>query len=716
MLLAIPTVREDAEDDADELDTDDFAAKATAHLRPRFEHHSNLSGATAFTTRSAVAIDALREAANQLPADLSLLHNAAKKLLDLAIPPSLIDSDESDDLAEQFTLSGSSAAQSLREAESTLSTVADPYSNENYLRPSDLLLAFFHLTPDDSIGEGSWRPDNILYKANLAKCAFNLMTIDWDNGPSSQSRDFLNLMNDVFPQPYLSSTVVAKEEDKITGASDLDDLTFDIALAMRVQCFIMSLRSFPKVHLESLWLEAFFDLDDELAPHDDSSVSGPPLKSWNFVGGEGVASTLSPNQEIEIERILNEIRACLGPRPAWTKKIAAGKLRKLEQTFSWADFRYQMIRWILARDSELESVLGGSKGVKGISETLQKEFNRREKSTQPIRFAGGEPKVWREFNKRKSLMNAEQRHTHESTIPNPKRASETDPQGIPAVDHAGHGLADEAVEEPLPGLEDDDIAPPSIDVIEVDESSGLRKAPASRGGTKSGAFYANQQDAQQVTFDSQDLIVVVPSNATSQSRQTDRADATEDNVTQDTGFQDQGLGNAAADARRKVMQEALKKSNAGKSNKRAAPDDFEPRNSSPKQAPRVPDSSYDPQEDENNIEEDRRQSETQNQQRNNDNGDTIERTSIGEAPPSSSYLEVNDMAKAVVVQKKPYIPQTRTPWSQSEINTLLAGIARHGPQFAVIKKKDSENGDILHRRDQTGIRDKLRNMKFDYLK
>ena len=57
--------------------------------------------------------------------------------------------------------------------------------------------------------------------------------------------------------------------------------------------------------------------------------------------------------------------------------------------------------------------------------------------------------------------------------------------------------------------------------------------------------------------------------------------------------------------------------------------------------------------------------------------------------------------------------QTRRPWSDTEIETLLKLIERHGTSWKDLKERDV--GDVLKLRDQTSLRDKTRNEKLEYL-
>ena len=79
------------------------------------------------------------------------------------------------------------------------------------------------------------------------------------------------------------------------------------------------------------------------------------------------------------------------------------------------------------------------------------------------------------------------------------------------------------------------------------------------------------------------------------------------------------------------------------------------------------------------------------------------------------YSNVNSVAKDRVADRSK-APQSRRPWSELEIETLLKLIEHHGISYTRIKKEDALDQSILEDRDQVAIKDKVRNMKMDYLK
>ena len=82
-----------------------------------------------------------------------------------------------------------------------------------------------------------------------------------------------------------------------------------------------------------------------------------------------------------------------------------------------------------------------------------------------------------------------------------------------------------------------------------------------------------------------------------------------------------------------------------------------------------------------------------------------------------SYMEVNRRAKEVTqLYKQDKVPQLRKAWEPAEIDRFIQLIGECGPSYSTIKTTDAATGNVLIQRSQGNLKDKARNMKFDYLK
>lgn len=82
---------------------------------------------------------------------------------------------------------------------------------------------------------------------------------------------------------------------------------------------------------------------------------------------------------------------------------------------------------------------------------------------------------------------------------------------------------------------------------------------------------------------------------------------------------------------------------------------------------------------------------------------------------ASQYKLVNHAAKESLVRNLPKQPQVRRPWSNEEVQALMEYMDEYGCSWAAIKAADSQR-QILERRSQVDLKDKARNMKYDYLR
>jgi hypothetical protein len=93
-----------------------------------------------------------------------------------------------------------------------------------------------------------------------------------------------------------------------------------------------------------------------------------------------------------------------------------------------------------------------------------------------------------------------------------------------------------------------------------------------------------------------------------------------------------------------------------------------------------------------------------------------------EHPMTSNYELVNAQAKQITIKVSKPI-QTRTPWSKPQTDMLIWLIGEYGPAYSTIAKEAEEKyNDIFGNRGsnkqllQGALKDKARNMKFDYMK
>ena len=238
--------------------------------------------------------------------------------------------------------------------------------NNSYINPRAVLQSLF----EDGLGSVplTSRPDDMLFKANLAVLAADTLLADKDSSKTSEKFQSLDLE---FPKLFISTFQSPKSGSLTTepGSSVLMGDTFALALEIRTQYAIMLLKNQQ--------YQASFDPDDILAQlfllqSDDSNLgSSESLQQANFRGWqiEGLRDNdeLLPDcfQSTVIERIHEIRRYC----PLISEDTA--DFDGLEKRFPWQDFALMAATWINRRCEEIDDRViqlgGGSRIVEQIS-------------------------------------------------------------------------------------------------------------------------------------------------------------------------------------------------------------------------------------------------------------------------------------------------------------------------------------------------------------
>jgi hypothetical protein len=96
----------------------------------------------------------------------------------------------------------------------------------------------------------------------------------------------------------------------------------------------------------------------------------------------------------------------------------------------------------------------------------------------------------------------------------------------------------------------------------------------------------------------------------------------------------------------------------------------------------------------------------------------VARHNRDESPAPSqldNYKNANTQAK-FMTSIQPKKPQIRKIWTDEETETLIELIEELGTSWKLLKERDDREKSILRSRDQVALKDKARNMKFDFLK
>ncbi|KAI9655056.1 MAG: hypothetical protein M1831_005016 [Alyxoria varia] len=618
----------------------------------------------AITTVSQQYTNTFKSGMKRWPVALIDLNTKADTICSSVLPRSKDGSDH-DLIATELQKPDSVRSGRLRIREIGFENAFENFSYEHWI-PRDLVVCMSEgVRSFEEVETGPWRPDSVLYKANLAVLAKFFMTHDENH---TDTLPFLQGLDEIFPTPFLASFVssnVAKT-DLGPGESTLTQATFDIALDIRTLMATMIIRQEPNGDNSMEILNSIF-------------VEANQPKGWSILFGEdgpgGLSSKLGlPNRVTdklaEIHRILDN--------PEFD-------IEHLDNLVDYRGLRYKIMAWLRSRKAEADEQIETCGGPDAISEAWEDEIKAaRTRIEDPpyMDFTYGNTEARNWLLKQMQVGDeAEQRSSRQTDQP------------------TGGEIAEEV------NVEQNFSRPPGR-VTHADQrvQAAQARALTQPQGTlqRPKRFTDPQANARRVSpiqF-SQDGVSTQNSNLESRINRGGTYASTEDNVTQDPGFQNHERTEADVQANR--QQANAMPRNRHQQRKRKIPADDESYRDSPaqgtpkRQRPAAPAAAQPP----------------------------FEGTPISSRPanlPDSGYGEVNRNAKMVrndVKDVHNFQPQNRTPWTQDETDALIAAIGKLGPRYSKIKREDEEDGGfhLLINRNQVNLKDKARNMKFDYLK
>ena len=231
--------------------------------------------------------------------------------------------------------------------------VRDRYGNEPYINVANALKEILGVRRTAEVGEGEWRPDDILYCANLAT------VLETSSSPSGELP--VEKLDRFFPEAFLGriATPLGKHAP---GDSRLLKDTFDVGLDLRTQVaitFCESKAGEEGFSFETALGEIFFDLDQ-----DNNSTK---LKGWAVDGLWGDSLKLAQRNAMSarLKNIRNYVME------------GVADLQALHEAFPSAAFHEKLLNWIRLRLDEIEARIKANGGVERVQEMIEDEIARR---------------------------------------------------------------------------------------------------------------------------------------------------------------------------------------------------------------------------------------------------------------------------------------------------------------------------------------------------
>ncbi|KAI9829408.1 MAG: hypothetical protein M1819_006345 [Sarea resinae] len=744
--------QEDDQDEDDEEDDQDLPARES-----QSPGYSVVSGATGQTTYSAQELSELdpRELLETLP-DLS---QASESVLKIIAPKQASPYDIATSIAKDLQVPGSTTGRRLARMERNFQTVKEVFGSEHYIKTSIILRGLLQEMSANNIGVGPWRPDVILQKANIATLVSRVLTMQ---GGTQDAYQVTQLLDRIFPTPFLDSLMRPSDDSRANpGSSKLLQETFDLALNIRTQLLIVllaRLRSAPNYDPDRILTQVFFEAPVErsleLSQQEDTLRNGK-VRGWDISGLGGAENELSEEFTRFVHQRVQYIREFF---PEDIRSIRSGDyadLERLEEAFPWTDFIAEVVSWSKQRLDEIERHLDAQGGAEAVRDLLEQEMQRRPAdaaaasnevasappSLGPRNRLAAAVEIEGKLGKKVfssptaiSLLKKYEANPRSATRP-PKPATpqapprndrietlaepSSQPQRTSPRHHASPGPStapskpteevaareDEMDAWPPPDMDDEDeplqdtyIALPSSQqalgkykLIQKDKNKENIFQPRARNSTsRKRAFIERQPDAERVPFgDGLDDSQAPPSgqgglSRSKRPRPVEQDDDEEEEMEQDNRPVDPNRRNRAPPAPR--LQSTT--SPPPRSPKRIR---VRPNESTPASSP---------------------------------NQEVVEAVMAhnrsSQAPRPTPYQHpdfqcVNEEAKRVVATRTAAKVQTRRPWSAEACSRFIELIEdpEYGTSWAKI---DRLNDPLLEGRGQVGLKDKARNMKFDYLK
>jgi hypothetical protein len=285
---------------------------------------------------------------------LADLFQNSTKIIDLLIPPGA-SKGATLDVAEQIRTKESFESKYFEKVTGQFVLDKDSFGSNFYLDLSVALRALFKVPAMKQLKNGPWRPDDMLYKANLTVIAVSVLSSEgWDE-------DIENVLEDLdrlFPTPFLS--MINDRGHSQPGSSSLYKETLDLALEIRTQYLISQLTKElenPNFMPSQILQKIFFD--------------STQFREWNIHVTKkddklrkSFTSTLTKRIELLKSCIINDIGNLVD-------------LPLLERLYPWSNFVTNLASWIRSRADEIDDHVKRQGGTEEVVRSLSIEAGKR---------------------------------------------------------------------------------------------------------------------------------------------------------------------------------------------------------------------------------------------------------------------------------------------------------------------------------------------------
>lgn len=230
----------------------------------------------------------------------------------------------------------------------------DSFSSQVYIRPDIVSRALLRLRANQQIAPDPWRPDEIIFKANLAGFISHISQCS----NTTKQVQVLQALDGDFPRRFMLSLEAPQAASGHIGESVLAEETCLLALHLRTQLAVETLAlnavdSEPEAP-EAVLAQVF--LSDDYA---DADIVPDELNSAMLRSFDLISDSAHPDfREHVVERI-KDLTAAFDEYGNTDEAIY-----HLQDKYAWSDFRLRLVEWVKLRSEELSASIitrgGGS--------------------------------------------------------------------------------------------------------------------------------------------------------------------------------------------------------------------------------------------------------------------------------------------------------------------------------------------------------------------
>ncbi|KAF4552304.1 Hypothetical protein D9617_10g072850 [Elsinoe fawcettii] len=566
----------------------------------------------------------------------------------------------------------------------TFGRMQGDFGRQTFIDPEHILRALLDLEAHSELPNTPYRPDDVLYKANLV----SFLQIIFDSRTPEKVFETMNSLDSQFPMALLAALRSETEYQGLVGESQLVDATRSLALEIRIQFFIHALiQGEIDEPLETTLARVFlFELDDDTYGI-PAELNVDSIRPFNDAMHANDAHSFYTSVIEHIDGLRRLMDSCHD-----NVELAITRLREEN---SWEDFCTRVLSWVQLRHQELDRMIDERGGVESIVDQLRKEVESVQNQNDPAL----DPAIGGPGSSRPSLATND-------NIAILRQRRQQQLKGIRADIDAmtSEGIADLQNYNSAGNdiLMDDNqaesVQPQSRSSVDAAMRNRLLALQANNAGQENRRFIDRQANARRIAFDdtqqSQGLQDSVPNSSypgtypgtspVARRRRHDEIESPE--PSQDQAFQMDSRVHAApqrAPAANMIPSSALTNRNVRP--RTSNMDDVTQGNI------RIPE---------------------------------VQRTNPGQAVPpyntdrthysGADLLEhATQLARLNAPARNK--PRARTPWSREENDALIELVAELGTGWSEIKKVDASRGNVMKDRSPEDIRFRARNVKVTIL-